>query len=286
MLTYNFSGFADEIAPELDAQIATLKEIGVEYMELRSVDKINVGDFTMDFAKEIKEKLDANGIKVSAIGSPIGKIKLDEDFEAHFEKYKHVVELAKLFGTKYIRMFSFYIDKEDDPDKYFDQVIANLKRFLEYAKEQDIILLHENEKGIYGDTPERCKKIFDELFCENFRCTYDPANYVQCGCDTAKAFDLLAPYVEYMHIKDARMSDGLVVPPGQGDGQIKTLMEKLSARNYNGFISLEPHLKKFAGLEALENGENLSVNENADFDGATAFKLAHKCLSEIIATVE
>ncbi len=286
MLKYNFSGFADEISPNLDEQISTLNEIDVKYMELRSVDKINVGDFTQRLAKKIKKKLDENGIKVSAIGSPIGKINITDSFDKHFKKFKKVVELAKIFETKYIRMFSFYIEKDADYEQYFEEVIARLTKFVEYAKENDIILLHENEKGIYGDTPERCKKIFDKLYCENFRCTYDPANFVQCGCDTAKAFDLLAPYVEYMHIKDARLSDGLVVPPGQGDGQIKTLMEKLSAKNYNGFISLEPHLKKFAGLEALENGENLSIDENSEFDGATAFKLAHKCLSEIIATVE
>ena len=286
MLTYKFSGFADEIDPSLDKQIATLKEINVEYMELRSVDKINVGDFKMSFAKQIKEKLDQNGIKVSAIGSPVGKIKINEPFFMHFLKYKKVVKLAKLFGTKYIRMFSFYIDKEDDPEKYYDKVIKRLKKFIDYAKKNDIILLHENEKGIYGDTPERCKKIFDALYCDNFRCTYDPANFVQCGCNTAEAFDLLSPYIEYMHIKDANLSDGLVVPPGKGDGQIKTLMEKLSAKNYDGFISLEPHLKKFAGLEALENGENLSINENAEFDGATAFKLAHSCMVEILSTVE
>ena len=286
MLKYRFSGFADEIDPSLDKQIETLKEINVGYMELRSIDKINVGDFTMSFAKEVKEKLDKNGIKISAIGSPIGKIKIDGGFFMHFLKFKKVVKLAKLFDTKYIRIFSFYIDKNDDYEKHFDKVIARLQKFIKYAKKHDIILLHENEKGIYGDTPERCKKIFEKLYCENFRCTFDPANFIQCGCDTAKGFDLLSDYVEYMHIKDARLEDGLVVPPGKGDGQLKAIMEKLSAKNYDGFISLEPHLKKFAGLEALENGENLSVNENAEFDGATAFKLAHSCMSEILSTVE
>ncbi len=285
MLKYTLSGFADEIASDLDAQIATLKEINVNHIELRSVDEINIGDFTDEFAGKVKEKLDANGIKVSALGSPIGKIKITDDFEEHFEKFKRMVKLAKFFGTKYIRMFSFYIEKEEDPEPYFDEVVARLKKFIEYAKETGIVLLHENEKGIYGDIPERCKKLFDELHCENFRCTFDPANFVQCGYDTAEAFDLLSPYVEYVHIKDARLSDGFVVPPGDGDGKIKIIIEKLNAKNYNGFISLEPHLKIFAGLEALENGENLSIDENSEFDGPTAFKHAHKCLSEIIATV-
>ena len=286
MLKYNFSGFADEIAPELDKQIETLKEINVEYMELRSVDTINVGDFTMDFAKKVKAQLDENGIKVSAIGSPIGKIDINGNFFMHFFKFKKVVKLAKLFGTKYIRMFSFYIEKAEDADKYFDKVTKRLAKLIAYAKKHDIVLLHENEKGIYGDTPERCKKLFDKLGCDNFRCTFDPANFAQCNVNTAEAFDLLTDHIEYMHIKDARFSDGLVVPPGEGDGQIKVLMDKLSAKNYNGFISLEPHLKKFAGLEALENGENLSVDENSEFDGATAFKHAHSCMVNILSTVE
>ncbi len=286
MLNYIFSGFADEISTDLDEQIKTLKEINIKYMELRSVDKINVADFTEDFAKEVKSKLDANGIKVSAIGSPVGKINITDSFEEHFEKYKHVVKLAKIFDTKYIRMFSFYIDKEANPDDFEDEVMDRLSKFIEYAKETDIILLHENEKGIYGDNDIRCKKIFDKLYCENFRCTFDPANFVQCGCDTAKAFDILSDYIEYMHIKDARYDNGLVVPPGKGDGQIKTLMEKLSAKNYSGFISLEPHLKKFAGLEALENGENLSIDTTSTFDRPSAFKIAHSSLVEILKDVK
>ena len=285
MIKHTFSGFADEISPELDLQISTLKEIGVTHLELRSIDKINVSDFTEEYAKEVKATLDANGIGVSAIGSPVGKINITDDFADHFEKYKHVVKLAKIFGTKYIRMFSFYIAKEDDPEQYFDEVISRLGMFVEYAKKEDIVLLHENEKGIYGDTPERCKKLFDKLGCANFRCTYDPANFVQCGCDTVKAFDLLKDHFEYMHIKDARLSDGLVVPPGKGDGNIKALMEKLNAMDYSGFISLEPHLRVFAGLHDLENGENLSVDTKSEFDGPTAFKFAHSCLSSIISEV-
>ena len=131
------SAFADEYADSFEEQLRGLCKLGISHIEIRHVNKKNISVLTKTEVLEAKELLDKYGIKVSAIGSPLGKIKLDEDFEAHFEKFKHVVELAKLFGTKYIRMFSFYIDKEDDPEKYFDQVIANLKRFLEYAKEHD-----------------------------------------------------------------------------------------------------------------------------------------------------
>ncbi len=286
MIKYTLSGFADEISPKLDVQIATLKEIGVNHIEMRSVNEKNIGDFSVFFAKRIKKKLDKNNIKISALGSPIGKIDINGNFEKHFKKFKHIVKLAKIFDTKYIRMFSFYIENEETHDEYYEKVVARLKKLIEYAKEQDVVLLHENEKGIFGDTPERCKKLFDELYCDSFRCTFDPANFVQCGSNTVEAFDLLSNYVEYMHIKDAKLSDGLVVPPGKGDGKIKELMQKLSEKNYSGFISLEPHLMKFAGLEALENGENHSIDTTTALDGVTAFKLAHSALSDILSTVE
>lgn len=286
MLNITYTGFADEISTSLDEQIATLKKLGMDHLELRSVEKVNIADFTLDFAKEVKAKLDNNGIKVSALGSPCGKIKIYEDFEPHFEKFKHVVELAKFFETKYIRIFSFYIDEEQDPEQYFGEVVARLKRFIEYAKANNVVLLHENEKDIYGDTYERCVKLFKELYCESFRCTYDPANFVQCGCDTVNAFDALKTYIEYLHIKDARFSDGLVVPPGYGDGNIPVLIKRLSDMNYTGFLSLEPHLKSFSGLDALENGAVL-VNKDSNFkDGPTAFTFAHDRLVEIVSEIK
>lgn len=285
MIKHTFSGFADEISRNLDEQIEVLKELGIGFLELRSVDKINISDFTVDFANKVKAKLDENNIKVSAIGSPIGKIKITDEFEPHFEKFKHVVMLSKLFETKYIRMFSFYIEQGDDPEIYFDEVVSRLSKMIEYAKENGVVLLHENEKEIYGDTHTRCKKLFDTLGCESFRCTYDPANFVQCNCDTVEAFELLKENIEYMHIKDARYSDGLVVPPGKGDGQIKKLIEKLDKMNYCGFISLEPHLRVFAGLEALENGQTPLVDTSSQYNGPSGFRFAHKCLSEIINSV-
>lgn len=282
MLNVRISGFADEISPDLNKQIAVLNALDIRYMELRSVDKINIADFTLDFAKEVKTKLDANGISVSAIGSPIGKIKLSEDFDAHFEKFKHVVELAKLFGTRYIRIFSFYMEDGDDIDSKFDEVVSKLGKLVAYAKEQDVVLIHENEKKIFGDSPERCARLFDSLYCESFKCTFDPANFVQCGADTLNAYGLLEKYLHYMHIKDARYSDSIVVPPGTGDGNVKEILKRLSAKGYSGFLSLEPHLKVFEGLAALENGKNESVNENSTFDGPSAYKHAFESLVKIL----
>ena len=108
------SGFADEINRDFGVQLKTLQELGQKYIELRAADGIGVADMTTEQAKGFHDRMSAAGIRVSAIGSPIGKIGITDDFEPHFEKFRHVVELAKLFDTQNIRMFSFYIPQGKD----------------------------------------------------------------------------------------------------------------------------------------------------------------------------
>ena len=228
----HISGFADEIDPSMDVQLALLDKLGVKYIEFRSGDGTGVADYTNEQAVALKARLDAAGVKVSAIGSPIGKIGIEDDFAPHMEKFKHVVELAKIFDTPYIRMFSFFIPEGKNPDDYRDEVLARIAQFVEYAKEQNVILLHENEKGIYGDNAARCLDLMKNFYGDHFKCTFDFANFVQCKQDTLEAYKLLKDYITYVHIKDAQWDTGKVVPAGMGDGHVKEILTKLSESGY------------------------------------------------------
>ena len=163
MSKFIFSGFADEISPELDVQIEVLNKLGIGYMEMRGVNGKNVSDYTPEEMKEIKKALDAGGIKVSSVGSPIGKIGVNDDFDAHMTKLKNTIEIAKILETKYIRMFSFYPEKGQNPDECRDEVLRRIKAMVELAKENDIILLHENEKDIYGENAKRCLDVLESI---------------------------------------------------------------------------------------------------------------------------
>ena len=272
------SGFADEIDTDIHKQIALLNELGVKYVEFRSANGKGVADYTIEEAQEIMKLFRENGIAVSAVGSPIGKIQITDDFEPHFETFKHVVELAKVFETKYIRMFSFFMPEGEDPAQYREEVLKRLRRFVEYAKEQGVVLLHENEKGIYGDVASRVKELFEELYCDNFKCTFDFANFVQCHQDTLEAYDLLKDYVEYVHIKDAKWDSGQVVPAGEGDGHVKAILEKLDEKGYAGFLSLEPHLAEFAALQSLEQ----HVEKRESSDGVWSYTTAFHALQKVL----
>lgn len=237
------SAFADEISPDLHLQLDTLAAEGIRHLELRGVWGKGVLDLTDAEAAMVKREIDARGMAVSALGSPIGKISITAPFPPHLEQFKRALERAVVFGTRYVRIFSFFMPAGEDPSRYRDEVLGRLRLFLETARGTGLTLLHENEKHIYGDTGERCREILAALAGEGLRAVFDPANYVQCGVrPMAEAFPLVEPHVEYVHIKDALLADGSVTPAGRGDGEVGALLAALQRRGYAGFLSLEPHL--------------------------------------------
>ena len=262
---FYLSGFADEIHESMDEQIRVLKELNIRSIEVRGVDGRNISTLSLEETQALYEKLTANGISVSAIGSPLGKISMNDAFEPHLELFDHVMKQALILKTSYVRMFSFY----DAVDRR-EEVLKRLEAFLQHTPD-GITLLHENEKGIYGDTAERCLDILTHFEGSPMRATFDPANFIQVGEDIPKAFDMLKPYIAYMHVKDAQYSNGEVVPAGMGDGQWPLLLNNLRAMNYDGYLSLEPHLGDFTGFADLEQ----ETVEKADkSQGAALFRLA------------
>lgn len=281
MSKFILSAFADEIDSMLATQMDVLDEHGIKHIEMRKVDGKNLTACTIDEAKEIKRRMDERGFKLSAVGSPIGKIKITDDFAPHLDLFKHTLEIAALMETKYIRLFSFFIESEDYTP-YRDEVMERMSKFVDAAKGYNVILLHENEKDIYGDVAERCLDIIETLNSPIVRATFDPANFIQCGVDTLKAYELLKPYIEYMHIKDAILSDGKVVPAGNGDGNIKQILINLKQSGFEGFLSLEPHLGKFDGSEALEQDNKFASLPDG---GPRLFAIAVTALNKILTEV-
>lgn len=282
MGNFTLSAFSDEISSDIREQMRYLNDFGIKHFEIRGVNEKNIADLTSDEAKEVKALADSHGIKVSSIGSPIGKIGINDPFEEHLEKLAHVIELAKIFGTKFIRVFSFYIPKGEDAAMYRDEVMRRMKAMCELAEKEDVILLHENEKGIYGDIAPRCKDILDTVNSPCLRAVFDMANFVECGQITyPDAYDMLKEHIAYVHIKDA-VGNGKIVPAGYGNGNVKVILQSLKESGYEGFLSLEPHLGHFDGLQALQADTSV-INE--DKSGPGTFKIACDALVKILEQI-
>ncbi len=274
MTDFKLCAFADEADKSIDGQISALKKNGIELLEIRGVDGKNISDISAEKAKEVRKKLDASGISVWSVGSPCGKADINGEAEKELDRFKHCLELGNLLGAKNIRIFSFYTPK-GEADKYTEKVIERLSDFCDAAKNSGITLCHENEKGIYGDVAKRCLDILQAL--PDIRAVFDPANFVQCGEDTVKAWEMLHPYVEYLHVKDA-FADGSIVPAGKGIGNFPYILERYAGK----VLTLEPHLKVFDGLAALEAGEKTKISEYKYGSAGEAFTAAAEALRSLI----
>lgn len=263
-----------------------LRRLGIRYMSIRGVDGRNIGDYSIEEIKtSIVPRLKEGKILVSSIGSPIGKILVDDD--AAFEKQKEVLDTlcqgCVAMDCKYIRVFSFYIPENQNPDQYKEQVVAKMKSFTEVAEKYDVILLHENEKDIYGDIGIRCKTLLDEVDSPNFKGIFDFANFVQCQEDPQQCYDLLRDYIEYIHIKDAVFDDNQNVLCGTGDGKIPELLKAFVESGYKGFLTLEPHLVLFDSLKDLEvKGPTDIIKDNKGLTNEQGFEMQYRELMKII----
>lgn len=279
MVKFKLSAFADEYSPDFDKQIEGLKKNGVGMIEIRGVDGTNIAALSKEKAVEAKKKLDAAGIGVSALGSPIGKIKITDDIEPHLDSLRYCIEMAKIFDTKRIRMFSFYMPEGEEPEKYRDEVFSRLEKMLEIAESCGIELCHENEKGIYGDIPERCHEIL-EHFGGRLKGVFDHANFLNVGAVPYPfGYNLLKNRITYFHIKDAVGND--IYPAGKGDGRIPETIGEIR-RDFDGeiILTVEPHLFKFIGLDKLEKA-NEKI-EKPFTDSEEAFGVAIDAIKAII----
>lgn len=270
MIKIKLSAFADEAGNSIDKQICALKANGVYSVELRSIDNINVSDFTIEQAKEYFKTFSENGISVWAIGSPLGKVDIDCDFNAYKNKIHHVCQLANVFETERIRAFSFF-----NAYNKSEKVIEYLLEMVNIAKKYGVHICHENEKDVYGDTKERVLELIDKV--DGLKVVYDPANFVQCGENADATLDLFHKNAEYFHIKDVISSTDELVPAGYGDGNISRLISMI---NRSVTLTLEPHLAVFDAFKSID--KSVMKHKFKFENNEQAFSFAVSALKELL----
>lgn len=259
--------FSDEYGSSLDAQIEGLKKNGISLMEIRNVDGVNIAKMTEEMAADYAARLKEAGISVWSIGSPLGKVDIQEDFEAYKKVVHHVCKLANIFGAKRIRMFSFYNSFEVP-----ELVVERLKEMVAIGAQYGVDMCHENEKKIYGDVISRVEFLRDNV--PGMKFVYDPANFLQCDQNCGEALDALLECTSYFHIKDVVSATQEMVPAGYGDGRIDDMLNRIQA---DTVLTLEPHLAVFAGYSDIDDTEmkhrfRFETNEDAFCAAVDALK--------------
>ncbi len=274
MSKFILSAFADEASPLFYEQLDAMRESGITHLEMRGVNGRNISSMTREEVRCAKYMLDNAGLSVWSIGSPVGKIKITDPFAPHLDSFKRMLETGQICGASVMRIFSFY-EVKTDADRA--EAISRLDQLCEAAKGSGILLCHENEKGIYGDSAENCLEILNAL--PALGSVFDPANFIQCGVDPLTAWRMLAERTTYLHIKDA-LQDGKVVPAGHGVGNLPAIIADFGARG-GRVLSLEPHLTVFKGLADLEEGQKTDIDPYSYPSAREAFRVAATSLQAI-----
>ncbi len=270
---FTLSAFGDEIAEDVDEQLRVLDELDIGFLELRSAWGTNVLDLSDADVGRLVDRGEANSIRVSCIGSPVGKSQIDRPIDEVVDDLERILEIAKMLGTDRIRVFSFSPETDGQQASRVDESISRLRVMSGIAAERDAVLLLENEGGLVGDTPERCHMIVKGVNSPNLRYVWDTGNYPQAGVERSvdRGWPLLAAYTECVQVKDTRISDGTITVAGEGDGQVRELLHNLRDAGYVGFLALEPHL--------------LVAGQRGGFSGAEGMRMAADALRGLMAEV-
>ncbi len=269
---WTLSGFGDEIDPDPAVQVAVLTALGAGHIEVRSAWTTNVVDLASEQLESLRAILTTAGMRVSAVASPIGKVDVSLDADLEVDRLRRVIRVAHALETPNIRVFSFFRGAGVDVAAIRDDVMFRMRRLADVAEQEGVVLLHENEKGIYGDTPERVLDLVESVGSASLRLAWDNANFVQVGTRPfTDGYAMLRPYLDYLQVKDAVAATGEVVPAGTGDGELRETLTALRDDGYSGFASLEPHLA--------------SAHELGGFSGPRAFGIAARAFAGLVAEI-
>ena len=271
-VAWTLSGFGDEIDPDPAVQVAVLKALGASHIEVRSAWGTNVVDLDDDQLSALAALLTREGMSVSAVASPIGKVDVSLDAALEVARLRRIIRVAHALNTPNIRVFSFFRAPGVAVESIRDGVLTRMRLLADLAEKEGVVLLHENEKDIYGDTPERVLDLVESVGSPALRLAWDNANFVQVGVRPfTDGYAMLRPYLDYLQVKDAVAATGVVVPAGQGDGELRETLTALRDDGYTGYASLEPHLA--------------TQHELGGFSGPTAFGEAGRAFAGLLADI-
>ena len=245
------TGFADEVSINIEDQIRVTKELGWNAIEARSIGESNIHDISdADFENVCKVLLD-NGIHINCFGSTIANWskKISDPFEISLQEVERTISRMQRLNVKLVRIMSY--SRCTGSEQYAEERFKRLKVICDKFLEAGITPLHENCMNYGGMSWMHTLELIDNI--SGLRLVFDTGNPViskdyskteDRKQDSLEFFKKIHEHVEHIHIKDAFL-DGdkeCFVFPGEGDAKIVDILKELKHMNYNGGISIEPHM--------------------------------------------
>ena len=256
------SGIADEAGKPIETQIKAHKELGWEHIEIRMVGPDNLtlcDDATFD---HVEQAIKESGLKVSCFASALcnWSRKISGPFQLDFDELSRAIPRMHRLGTQMIRIMSYENDGWSEAD-WKKEAVKRLKELVKMAEGGGVTIVHENCTGWGGLGPAQSLELLDLMDSPNFKLLFDTGNPVPHKQDSWDYYMKTREHTAYVHIKDGkRRENGEFANfcfPCEGDGCVAEIIADLFARNYEGCISIEPHVAAIVHEEGNRSKEEL-----------------------------
>ena len=243
MTDWQISGFADEAYTDLGEQLRFFAGLGIERIDVRHFERAgqrcSIADSTPGERRRLARQLRGANIACQCVATPVGKAPVDGDFAIQQRQLANGLAAAVEFDCPTLRVFGFQPGSASD----HPACVSNLSRLCEQALRAapGVTLLLENERDVFGETPEQVLAALDQVGAENLRFVCDPANFAVVGIDPPAAIRELCGRIAAVHVKDRGADNGMVLP-GRGMCNWSQILADLSGRHSAMNLALEPHL--------------------------------------------
>ncbi len=251
------TGFADEASKVIEGQIRATKELGWEFIELRSVNGVNVTDIPEAEFEAVADKLDQAEVKVNCFGSAVANWakQITDDFDISISETRRAINRMKRLNTKLIRIMSYAVLEGRGPDDQMEQErFRRLRKLNKMFTEAGITPVHENCMNYGGMGWTYTLKLIENV--PGLKLVFDTGNPVFSDDRTWpkpypkqsawEFYEHVKQHIAYVHIKDSKWDQNAQKPiftfPGEGHGDIIRIVKDLLANGYDGGLSIEPHL--------------------------------------------
>lgn len=264
-----YTGFADEAASDIDGQIKATKALGWKNIEARNISGQNIHNLPEEDFQHVAEKLSNENVQINCFGSTVANWSKDpttpEGIHTSIEELERALIRMKQLGTKMIRGMSYKVMNDRSPyDKEIEKVVLkNLKDLVRRCEDAGVLYVHENCMNYGGQSYEHSLKLIKSMNSPNFKLIFDtgnpPVSDLRLGNvpyqkqDSWTFYKNMREHIHYIHIKDAIFvsppEGGGLFPksrftfPGEGDGDVKRIVNDLIKNGYDGGFSIEPHMK-------------------------------------------
>jgi sugar phosphate isomerase/epimerase len=251
------TGFADEAAPDLAGQIRATKELGWRNIESRAIDGTNIHDLSDDDFDKACAQLEEAGIEINCFGSTITNWakQVNEPFDTSLEEARRAIPRMKRLGTKLVRVMSFAVLEDREPDDQMEEErFRRLRELQKMFSDEGLTMVHENCMNYGGMSWSHTLRMIENV--PGLKLVFDTGNPVTLP-DRSKPkpwlrqsswefYTNVKEHVAYIHIKDAiwdeAKQNATFTYPGEGQGDVRRIMADAIAGGYDGGVSIEPHL--------------------------------------------